>query len=27
VPALGAGEPIKRQHVAVILCRVLDLKK
>ena len=22
---LGAGEPIKRQHVAVILCRVLDL--
>lgn len=24
---LGAGEPIKRQHVAVILCRVLDLQK
>ena len=27
VPALGAGEPIKRQHVAVILCRILDLKQ
>ena len=26
-PALGAGEPIKREHVAVILCRVLDLQQ
>jgi hypothetical protein len=24
---LGAAEPIKRQHVAVILCRVLDLQE
>jgi stage II sporulation protein D len=24
-PLLGAAEPIKREHVAVILCRVLDL--
>jgi len=24
---LGAKEPIKRQHVAVILCRVLDLEQ
>ena len=24
---LGAGEPIKREHVAVILCRVLDLNQ
>ena len=26
-PLLGAKEPIKRQHVAVILCRVLDLEQ